>query len=118
MSRLAGSRFVELARRIERRSPTWRFVVRLAVLPPHVAVTVLLDLADGEIRYRLGYDLGAPRAPVLDPVVLDPNKPRSIAYQLARIETHLAALPKRGDVGRLSPSEQIAPALATQIRTA
>ena len=36
-------------------------------------------------------------APVIDLVVLDPNNPRSIAFQFDRIETHLAALPKRGD---------------------
>jgi uncharacterized alpha-E superfamily protein len=48
-------------------------------------------------------------APVIDLVVLDPNNPRSLAYQLARIEAHLAALPQRNDDGRLSPPEQIAP---------
>jgi len=37
----------------------------------------------------------AARAPVIDLVALDPNNPRSAIYQLARIETHLAALPKR-----------------------
>jgi uncharacterized alpha-E superfamily protein len=56
--------------------------------------------------------------PVIDLVVLDPNNPRSVAYQLDRIVLHLAALPKRNDDSRLSPPEQIATALATQIRTA
>ena len=50
-------------------------------------------------------------------MVLDPNNPRSLAYQLARIETHLAALPQQADDGRLSPPEQIATALATRFRT-
>jgi len=59
----------------------------------------------------------AAAAPVIDLVVLDPNNPRSLAYQLARIETQLAVLPKRVE-GRLSPPEQVATALATQIRTA
>ena len=43
-----------------------------------------------------------------------PNNPRSIVFQLARIETHLAALPKRGEENRLSPPEQIATAAATR----
>ena len=60
----------------------------------------------------------AARAPVIDLVVLDPNNPRSVAYQLDRIETHLAALPKRAADGRLSPAEQIAAAAATALRTA
>ena len=37
---------------------------------------------------------------------------------MSRIETHLAALPQRSGDGRLSPPEQIATALAAQIRTA
>jgi hypothetical protein len=41
-----------------------------------------------------------------------------VVYQLTRIEAHLAALPKRGDDGRLSPPEQIATAVATKVRTA
>jgi len=58
-------------------------------------------------------------APVIDLVVmLDPNNPRSVAYQLARIEAHLAALPQRGGGGHLSAPDQIATALAAQIRTA
>jgi uncharacterized alpha-E superfamily protein len=60
----------------------------------------------------------AAAAPVIDLVVLDPNNPRSVAYQLARIEAHLAALPQRTDDGRLSPPEQIATALVAQVRTA
>jgi uncharacterized alpha-E superfamily protein len=51
-------------------------------------------------------------------VVLDPNNPRSVAYQLDRIEAHLAALPKRTADGRLSPVQQIAAASATALRTA
>ena len=57
-------------------------------------------------------------AAALDLIVLDPNNPRSVAYQLARIETHLATLPKRTDESRLSPPEQIATALVARIRTA
>ena len=60
----------------------------------------------------------AARAPVIDLVVLDPNNPRSVVYQLDRIETHLAALPKRGADGRLSPPQQIAASIATGLRTA
>ena len=60
----------------------------------------------------------AARAPVVDLVMLDPNNPRSVVYQLGRIEAHLATLPKHGDDSRLSPPEQIATALAARVRTA
>jgi uncharacterized alpha-E superfamily protein len=59
----------------------------------------------------------AARAPVIDLVALDPNNPRSMVHQLARIEAHLAALPK-GDDGRLSPPEQVATVLTARLRTA
>jgi uncharacterized circularly permuted ATP-grasp superfamily protein/uncharacterized alpha-E superfamily protein len=118
MSQLAGWRFLELGRRIERAIATCRFVRRFAFDRLDGALDVLLELADSQITYRLRYVMVAAPVPVIDLVVLDPNNPRSLAYQLARIETHLAALPQRGDDGRLSPPEQIATALATRFRTA
>jgi uncharacterized alpha-E superfamily protein len=57
-------------------------------------------------------------APVIDLIMLDPNNPRSVAFQLERIETHLGALPKRNATGRLSPVQQIAESTATRLRTA
>jgi uncharacterized alpha-E superfamily protein len=118
MSRLAGWRFLELGRRIERAIATCRFVRQFAFGKLDGALDVLLELADSQITYRLRYVMVAAPAPVIDLVVLDPNNPRSVAYQLARIEAHLAALPQRSGGGRLSPPEQIATALAAQIRTA
>ena len=117
MSQLAGWRFLELGRRIERAVATCRFVRQFAFDPLDGALDVLLELADSQITYRLRYVMVAAPVPVIDLVVLDPNNPRSLAYQLARIETHLAALPQRADDGRLSPPEQIATALATRFRT-
>jgi len=57
-------------------------------------------------------------APVVDLVMLDPNNPRSVAYQVDRIETHLEALPTRQAAGRLSPVQQLAASIATRFRTA
>ena len=118
MSQLAGWRFLELGRRIERAVATCRFVRQFALGNLDGALDLLLELADSQITYRLRYVMVAAAAPVIDLVVLDPNNPRSVAYQLARIEAHLAALPQRSGGGRLSPPEQIATALAAQIRTA
>jgi uncharacterized circularly permuted ATP-grasp superfamily protein/uncharacterized alpha-E superfamily protein len=118
MSRLAGWRYLELGRRIERTLATSRFVRQFAFAPnPDGALDMLLELADSQITYRLRYVMVAARAPVVDLVALDPNNPRSIVFQLARIEAHLAALPKRGEENRLSPPEQIATAAAAGLRT-
>ena len=54
------------------------------------ALEVLLELADSQITYRQRYVMVAARAPVVDLVVLDPNNPRSVAYQLDKIEAHQA----------------------------
>jgi uncharacterized circularly permuted ATP-grasp superfamily protein/uncharacterized alpha-E superfamily protein len=118
MSQLAGWRFLELGRRIERAIITCRFLRQFAFDDGlDSALDALLELTDSQITYRLRYVMVAARAPVIDLVALDPNNPRSIAYQLGRVEVHLATLPKRGDDTRLSAPEQIAIALATKVRT-
>jgi uncharacterized alpha-E superfamily protein len=119
MSQLVGWRFLELGRRVERAITTSRFVRQFAFdTDVDGALDVLLELADSQITYRLRYVMVAAPAPVIDLVVLDPNNPRSVDYQLGRIEAHLAALPKHGEDTRLTPAEQIATALAAKIRTA
>jgi uncharacterized alpha-E superfamily protein len=117
-AQLAGWRYLELGRRVERAVSTCRFVRQLAFMTEaDGALDALLELADSQITYRLRYVMVAARAPVLDLVVLDPNNPRSIAFQADRIEAHLALLPRR-EGSRLSPPQQIAASLVTSIRTA
>jgi uncharacterized circularly permuted ATP-grasp superfamily protein/uncharacterized alpha-E superfamily protein len=119
MTQLAGWRFLELGRRIERAIATCRFVRQFADRSaPEGGLDVLLELADSQITYRQRYVMVAARAPVVDLVVLDPNNPRSVAYQFDRVEAHLAALPRLGAEGRLSAPQQIAAAAATALRTA
>ena len=118
MSQLAGWRFLELGRRVERALATCRFVRQFAFdNAPDSALDALLELADSQITYRLRYVMVAAAAPAIDLVVLDPNNPRSVAFQLSRIEAHLRTLPRHGDEGRLSPPEQIVAKVATKIST-
>ena len=119
MTQLAGWRFLELGRRIERALLTCRLVRCFAhVGGPEGGLDVLLELADSQISYRQRYVMVAALAPVIDLVLLDPNNPRSVMFQLDRIETHLGALPKQNSTKRLSPVQQIAAAIATRVRTA
>jgi uncharacterized circularly permuted ATP-grasp superfamily protein/uncharacterized alpha-E superfamily protein len=119
MSQLAGWRFLELGRRIERALATCRFIRQFGDdYAPEGALDVLLELADSQITYRQRYVMIAARAPVIDLVMLDPNNPRSVAYQLDRIEHHLSELPSHQGDGRLSPPEIIAVSLAAGLRTA
>jgi uncharacterized circularly permuted ATP-grasp superfamily protein/uncharacterized alpha-E superfamily protein len=117
MSQLAGWRFLELGRRLERAIATCRFVEQFAETPVlDGALEVLLELADSQITYRQRYVMVAARAPVVDLVMLDPNNPRSVAYQLDRIEAHLGALPRNAE-GRLSVPQQVTAAAVTVLRT-
>jgi uncharacterized circularly permuted ATP-grasp superfamily protein/uncharacterized alpha-E superfamily protein len=119
MTRLAGWRFLELGRRIERALLTCRLTRCFAQAGgPDGELDVLLELADSQISYRQRYVMIAALVPVIDLVMLDPNNPRSVVFQLDRIETHLGALPNRNSSGRLSPVQQIAAAVATRLRTA
>ncbi len=94
MTQLAGWRFLELGRRIERALLTCRLTRCFAQAgAPDGELDVLLELADSQISYRQRYVMIAARAPVIDLVMLDPNNPRSVVFQLDRIETHLGALP-------------------------
>ena len=119
MTQLAGWRFLELGRRIERAILTGRLARCFALAgAPDGGLELLLELADSQITYRQRYVMVAARAPVIDLVMLDPNNPRSVAFQLDRIETHLSALPGRSATGRLSPVQQIVASMATRLRTA
>ncbi len=119
MTQLAGWRFLELGRRIERALLTCRLVRAFAEKnAPDGGLDLLLELADSQISYRQRYVMIAALAPVIDLVMLDPNNPRSVIFQLDRIETHLGALPRKNSTGRLSPVQQIAASIATGLRTA
>src|SRR6202012_6022313 len=94
MNRVAGWRFLDMGRRIERGINTCRITRTFA----HDGATpddldLLLDLADSQITYRARYLVGLALTPVRDMVILDPFNTRSLAFQVTSIKEHLAALP-------------------------
>ncbi len=99
VNRVAGWRFMEMGRRIERAGNTCRFARLLAGgSGPAEDLDALLDLIDSQITYRSRYLLGVALGPVRDMVLLDPFNPRSFAFQVERIVEHLETLPPgRGD---------------------
>jgi uncharacterized circularly permuted ATP-grasp superfamily protein/uncharacterized alpha-E superfamily protein len=99
INRVAGWRFLDMGRRIERAIGTCRFA-RLFAAPEATAddLDVVLDLIDSQITYRSRYRAGVALVPARDMVVLDPYNPRSVAFQVAQIDAHLHDLPVlRGD---------------------
>jgi len=94
MVRSPSWRFLEIGRRLERSLNTCRLTRQLASSESHADdLSALLDLCDSQIVYRTRYLAGPMLEPVVDLVLLDPFNPRSLLYQLAQIEEHLAKLP-------------------------
>ena len=74
-------------------------------------LTVLLDLCDSQISYRMRYLAGLSLHPIRDMLTLEPQNPRSLAFQIDRIVEHLSALPSlRGD-GMPEQPERVARAI-------
>lgn len=107
---VAGWRFLELGRRIERGVNTCRFSLAFAGDEASAEdLDVLLDLVDSQISYRSRYLIGVALAPVRDMCLLDPFNPRSVAYQIERLSEHLAALPSLVEDGLLEePRRRVA----------
>jgi uncharacterized alpha-E superfamily protein len=93
-NRGAGWIFYELGRRIERGINTCRLARQFAHQNATEAnLDMLLDLIDSQITYRSRTLIGVALAPVRDLALLDPFNPRSVAFQTALIEQHIANLP-------------------------
>jgi uncharacterized circularly permuted ATP-grasp superfamily protein/uncharacterized alpha-E superfamily protein len=96
MGRNAGWQFFDLGRRVERAINVCRITRQLAAGDLSIDdLGVLLDLCDSQISYRTRYLIGPMAAPVLDLIMLDPQNPRALSFQLAQIERHLATLPSQ-----------------------
>lgn len=88
-------RFLDLGRRLERALSVCRVARQLSwAQAQDDALGVLLDLCDSQIIYRSRYLTGPLRDPVYDLVLLDGDNPRSLLFQLCKIDEHVAALPQ------------------------
>ena len=119
MGRTSGWRFHDLGRRVERAAEVCRIArtfAAAAATPDDLAT--LLDLSDSQISYRFRYPEGVGLAPVRDLIALDPWNPRSLAYQLQRIQRHLEMLPSLRDDGMPEEPMVMANALSAIMLTA
>jgi uncharacterized circularly permuted ATP-grasp superfamily protein/uncharacterized alpha-E superfamily protein len=119
MNRMAGWRFLELGRRIERGIVTCRFVRDLAETTRDPGgLDLLLELCDSLITYGLRYVMVAATVPVVDLVLLDSHNPRSVAFQAETIEKLLGKLPNPVRDGRPSRFEATSASIATALKIA
>jgi uncharacterized circularly permuted ATP-grasp superfamily protein/uncharacterized alpha-E superfamily protein len=108
-NRVAGWRFLDMGRRVERAINTCRFARTFADKDATAEnLDVLLDLIDSQITYRSRYLIGVALAPVRDMVLLDTFNPRSVAFQADRIDEHLATLPLLREDGIMEAPRRIA----------
>jgi uncharacterized alpha-E superfamily protein len=105
--------FMDLGRRLERANHL-AWLVRQSVANPDARETehmrILLEIADSAMTYRSRYLNVFQLVPFVDLLLLDENNPRSCAFQLAAIESHLRELPRitlaqRSDVPRIVAHE-------------
>lgn len=118
MVRGDGWRFLDIGRRVERGVVTCRFARQFS--DDHAtddSLDALLDLTDSQITYRSRYLIGASPLPVLDLVMLDPYNPRSVAFQIERLDAEIASLPTLSDDGMLEEPRRLALRLAADSRT-
>jgi uncharacterized circularly permuted ATP-grasp superfamily protein/uncharacterized alpha-E superfamily protein len=100
VNRVAGWRFLDMGRRIERAINSCRFARNFAAETATADdLDVLLDLIDSQITYRSRYLTGVALAPVRDMTLLDPYNPRSASFQIEQIRHHLDTLPTLNEDG-------------------
>ncbi|MEO5348401.1 MAG: circularly permuted type 2 ATP-grasp protein [Magnetococcus sp. YQC-3] len=124
MTRALGWRFLDMGRRVERAI----FVLELlqATLVPaldqegeRILLDALLNISDSSITYRRRYRTHFAVKPFLELILLDETNPRGLASQLSSIETHVAALPRRGNTPPYrTPSGRIVLETVNELRMA
>jgi len=119
MTRGQGWRFADMGRRIERAAHLTS-LLRSTLVAPTAAIEplleALLEVGDVSITYRRRYLGSLQLAPVLDLLLLDETNPRSLAFQLAALDTHVRRLPRDESRPVRSREERLALAMLTRVR--
>lgn len=78
---------------------------------------VILDLIDSQITYSSRYLIGVALAPVRDMALLDPFNPRSVVFQVSRIDEGISTLPLLSRDGTLEEPKRLATLLRAELTT-
>lgn len=119
MTRNYSWRFLDMGRRLERGAQIVELVEALSVGRPEavdesLALTALLEIGDSYMTYRSRYAVTPMAVPVVDLLILDETNPRSLAYQLVRLDEHLAEMPHEGPYR--TPTQRRIMELLTELR--
>ena len=119
MSQGQGWRFLQLGRTLERALQTIA-LLRGVVLPAGAlmvpACEALLGILHSVKTYRRRYRSRIQVGAVLDLLLLDESNPRSLAFQLVRVEEHVIALVRDQEGAQRSRAERLALDALTTLR--
>lgn len=96
MNRGPSWRFLELGRCIERAGATARMLITAELKRGPVSPSLLktmVEILDVRMTYRFRYRENLQRNAVLDLAITDDTNPRSLAYQIDRLVSHVDRLP-------------------------
>jgi len=116
-----GWRFLDMGRRVERALSVASLLQQLLVEPGEnesLVLDALLAIAGSRMTYRSRYRTSVAAMPVIDLLLLDESNPRSVAFQIARLETHITALPHDAAEGQRPVDERKVLAMLASIRLA
>ncbi len=119
MNRGAGWHLLDMGRRVERAINTCHFARDFAQRDGSAeGLSLLLELVDSQITYRSRYLVGLASEAVRDMVLLDAFNPRSVAFQVERLQEHLTGLPPLKDDGMLEEPRRLIVKLSSDVATA
>ena len=121
MTRGYAWRFLDLGSRLER-GVTLALLIEASlghvIADEPALLDAILEIADSSLTYRRRYFTHLDAAAVVDLLVADEANPRSIAYQVAAIESHLGCLPGQTGHPQSRPQNQLILKLRTTLRLA
>ncbi|GEO80367.1 circularly permuted type 2 ATP-grasp protein [Pararhodospirillum oryzae] len=120
MTQALSWRFLDIGRRMERSTHLLDLLTGLLMVDDAdvgAALNVALDVSDSSMTYRSRYLAPPGVAPTIDLLVCDESNPRALAYQLARLEGHIAKLAPDQAFGLPTEEHRQITGLLSEVRT-
>ena len=119
-SRGQGFRFHEIGRRLERALHTISLLHLACEMAPGGRGglwEVVLTMTDSLRTYRRRYHSQVDAQAALDLLLHDESNPRSLGYQLVRLQEHVDGLPRKASLPHRSPAQRLVLQALTTLRT-
>ena len=119
-SRGQGFRFHEIGRRLERALHTISLLHLACEMTPGGRGglwEVVLTMTDSLRTYRRRYHSQVDAQAALDLLLHDESNPRSLGYQLVRLQEHVDGLPRKASLPHRSPAQRLVLQALTTLRT-